>query len=306
MEEYIYQIRKYLPIKFVDEEANKFLEYLEEAYLENVSNKKYQFAFKAFHMLYMTFIYKAIWFLKLRGHNIKKILEESIEKIKERYGTDILLNTLFDLSLFKEKESLDDLLKSLAFHENEIKDCKDFVDKRDNCSHASGKIQYSKDEIDFYITQELKYINMLCNKKKGVFKKFLADFLEKKWNKNFIGGDIENWFLENYLSVKDLEMLAEFDLPFFKKKSDNEKTVYQKLLYLVLVFEMHKHTEIDNLFLNKLPIFMNGLKNEIKVTKDGEEKTISTQEIIEEYLIPILSDLSGEERKKAERILNLS
>lgn len=307
MEDHIYQIRKYLPIKFVDEEANNFLKYLEEAYLENVNNKKYQFAFKAFHMLYMTFIYKAIWFLKQRGHNIKNILEESKKKLKERYKTDILLNTLFDLSRFKEKESLEDLLKALAFHDNEVKDCKDFVDKRDHCSHATGRIQYSKDEIDFYIVQELKYIDKLCTKKKGVFKKFLANFLEKKWNKNFIGGDIKNWFLENYLSVKDLEMLAKFELPLFNKQSDSEKNIYQKLLYLVFVYEAQKQTEIDkNIFLDKLPMFMYGLEDEVKVTKDGDEKTISTQEIIEENLIPIISDLSDEEREKAERILNLS
>ena len=58
MEEYLKQILRHLPIQFADEEANEFVKYLSEAYLENLEKGKYQFSFTAFHMLNMAFIYK--------------------------------------------------------------------------------------------------------------------------------------------------------------------------------------------------------------------------------------------------------
>jgi len=306
MEEYIYQIRKYLPLRFADKDANEFLEYLQESYIENLAKEKYQFSFIAFHMLYMTFVYKVKWFLKQQGNTeIETALNNFIHKNKNRISA---FNTLFDLSQFPEKTSLSNLLGSLRFHNNDIKICKNHVDVRNNCSHASGKIYYKKfSRIEAYIEEEIDFIEKIQSEIKLGLKKVLTNFLDENWNKSVVGGDIVNWFVENYLSEKDFEMLAEFELPFFRKKSDNDKTVYQKLIYLVFINEAQNHLEDDkNLFLERLPIFMIGLVEEIKVTKDGEEKTISTQEIIEEYLIPIITDLSDKERVKAERILNFS
>jgi len=68
MEEYLKQILRYLPIQFADEEANEFVKYLSEAYTENLEKEKYQFAFTAFHMLNMIFVYKVKWFLNKQGN----------------------------------------------------------------------------------------------------------------------------------------------------------------------------------------------------------------------------------------------
>lgn len=303
MEEYIYQIRRYLPIKFADTEANEFIEYFKKAYLENFEKEKYQFSFTAFHILYMTFVYKTKWFLKQQGNSD---VENSLQNFIQQ-NRDATFNTLFDLSQFQEKTSLEKLLKSLSFHVNDIGICKNHVEVRNNCSHASGRIYYKKQsKVEHYIEEEIEVIEKIHNKIIPEVKKLFNDYLENNWDMPIQLGYIRSWIIGNHLSEKDLEVLTELELPLFRKKSDNEKTVYQKLLYLVLIFEVQKHTEIDNLFLNKLPIFMNALEDEIKVTKDGEEKTISTLEIIEKILIPILSDLSCEEREKAEGILNLS
>ena len=131
--------------------------------------------------------------------------------------------------------------------------------------------------------------------------------MDENWNKPLIGSDIENVFTNNNISSKDLELIINIDLSLFKKKSDNEKIVLEKILYLVFVNEAQKYIEIDkNVFLNNLPMFMNGLEDEVIVTKSGKEKKILTQEIIEENLVPIINDLSDEEREKAEKLLNLS
>ena len=304
MEEYIYQIRRYLPIKFADTEANEFMEYFKKAYLENFEKGKYQFSFTAFHMLYMTFVYKTKWFLKQQGNSD---VENSLQKfIQQNRGTTF--NTLFDLSQFPEKTSLEKLLKPLSFHVNDIGICKNHVEVRNNCSHASGRIYYKKQsKVEHYIEEEIEFIEKIHNKIIPEVEKLFNDYLENNWDMPIQLGYIRSWIIENHLSEKDLEILTELELPLFSKKSDNEKTIYQKLLYLVFVYEAQKQIETDkNIFLDELPMFMKGLEDKIKVTKDDEERTISIQEIIEENLIPIISDLSDEEREKAEIILNLS
>ena len=138
-------------------------------------------------------------------------------------------------------------------------------------------------------------------------KLLLENFLDENWHNSFIGGDVKNWFEEKHLSEKDLEILVEFPLTLFKKKSDNEKDIYQKLLYLVFINEAQEYLEKDkNLFLERLPIFMIGLIDEIKVGRNGKEKLVSTQEIIEEYLIPIVTDLDDADIEKAEKIIKLN
>ena len=84
-------------------------------------------------------------------------------------------------------------------------------------------------------------------------KNFLQDFLEENWHKTYISGDFKNLFEENYFSLKDLELISIFDLPLFRKKSNNEENIKQKILYLLLIFEIQNRIEDDkNLFLEKL------------------------------------------------------
>ena len=152
MEDYVYQIQRYLPVEFSEKETNEFIDYLSDAYLENISNSKYQFAFTAFHMLYMSFIYKSKWFLKQRGS--KDIDDALQEYIKRNKGA--VFNSLFDLSQVSEKATLDKLLKTLKCHANDIDICKNHVSVRNNCSHASGKVYYKRaQQVENYITEEL-------------------------------------------------------------------------------------------------------------------------------------------------------
>lgn len=304
MEDYILQIRRYLPIRFADEEANDFLKYLEETYFENIRNKKYQFAFIAFHMLYMTFCYKTKWFLKIQ--NNQKI-NQSLQDYISKRDKNAFFNVLFDLARFSEKETFDCLLSSLkGFNSNDIDNCKIHVTKRNHCAHASGKIEYNEKDIDYLISDELKYIERMQGKIQPDLIKFLENFLDENWDKSLIGGDIESVFINNNISRKDLEIISYIDLPLFKKKSDNEKVVFQKILYLVFISEAQKYIGTEkNIFLEKLPMFIIGLKDEIKVQKNEEEKTVSMREIIEEHIVPIINEFEEKDRKEAEKILDL-
>jgi hypothetical protein len=301
MEDYALQICRYLPIKFVDKEADEFLEYLQEAYLINLEKTKYQFAFSALHMLYMVYIYKTKWFLKQRGN--KKIELDLQNYTQTHKGT--FFNSLFDLSLIPEKESLDYLLKTLSFHANDIGICKHHVDVRNNCLHSSGKVYYKNiSNISLYIEEELNYIKQIHLKITPELNNLLEDFIQENWNKKV---DIQDWLLINYLSEKDLETLTIIDLPIFKKKSDTYEIIFKKLLNILLISEIQKVTEVENkIIIKKLLSFMNELPQEIEITKeDGEKKKILTQEVIESYIIPIISNFNDKDRKEAEKILSL-
>lgn len=303
MEDYIYKIREYLPIRFVDADANEFLKYLEESYIENIKNQKYQIAFIAFHMLYMTFIYKVKWLLKKQGNvTINQILNEY-----SRQNRGVAFNTLFDLSQFNEKQSLERLLEYFKFHINEIRTCKYHVDVRNNCCHASGKIYYKKfSRVEPYIEEEIELVEKIHKKTINDFKKLLDEFLEHSWSRKLITGDIKNWFEENNISQKDLEIIVNFDLPLFRKKSDNAKNIFQKVLYLKLIDEAQKYIETEkNMFLEKLPIFMYGITAEVKIGETDEERTEPVQKIIDENLLPIINNLIKEDQKKAESIIKI-
>lgn len=291
-------------MQFADNEANEFVKYLGEAYLENIEKGKYQFAFTAFHMLNMIFVYKIKWFLK--GQN-NKIIDDNLQNyIQQNKGTSF--NTLFDLSLFQEKKSLEALLQALSFHTNDIGICKNHVDVRNNCSHASGRIYYKTlEKIEHYIEEELEFIVKIQKKINKELKKLLESFLENNWQKNLMSGDFQNFIEENYFSSADLEILSTIDLPLFKFKSSTEKIIKQKIIYLLLIFEIQTKIESEeNLFLNKLPILMIDLPEIIQVDKDGEDIEENTNKIIEETLFPLSSEFSFDDWKEISEILKIA
>jgi len=288
MEEYLKQILRYLPLRFADQEANEFITYLSEAYLENLEKEKYQFAFKAFHMLYMTFVYKVSLF---------KSISPSAKDV-------------FDYPdlIPKESDMIITLLKKTGLSsKNNLKKCLFHIDARNHCSHASGKIEYDEKGVDFLINDEIKYTERLQKKIEPELKIFLQDFLEDGWQKSFFSVDFKALFEEKYFSQSDLEAISKVSLLLFRKKSDNEKNIKQKVLYLLLIFAIQNLIEgEENLFLEKLPILMIDLPETIKVKKDEDEDEIYTSEIVEEFLIPIISNFTDEDGIKAEKILKFS
>lgn len=302
MDEYLKQIRKYLPIVFTDEETNAFVNYLSEAYLENLEKEKFQFAFTAFHMLNMVYIYKVQWFLKEQGNSD---IEQSLENFAKQ-NNGATFNTLFDLSQLPEMTSLEKLLKALSFHVNDIKICKNHVGVRNNCSHASGRVYYkTQSKIEHYIEEELEYVAKVEQRLTPVLKLFLQNFLNQNWDKSLIAGNIRTLFQKKYFSEKDLLLISIIDLPILDERSDTEKKIYLKILYLVLIYEIQESVETEeNLLLAKLPLLMNGLAESIEVMRDGDRTEVLTQGIIEETLSPLISNFSDKDRKLAEALLN--
>jgi hypothetical protein len=306
MEEHIHSIRSYLPVEFAEQETNEFIEYLVSAYLENLTTQKYQFSFTAFHMLYMSYIYKIKWFLKQQGNvNIENSLQEFI-----RQNRGATFNTIFDLSQMPEKSSLEKLLQSLSFHANDVDLCKNLVEVRNKCSHASGKIYFKRQrQIENYILEELDNIRAIQNKIKHQVKIVFENLITEIWEKNWIEADLKEWIIKNYLSKKDIEVILQLKPAFLNQNSDTKEIVFKKTLYCVLVSELVKY--LDNkgdYFIKSLNALMKQLSQQIDIRKDlgDSERLKNTQEIIEEKIVPILTNLSNEEAVLAQEILKLN
>lgn len=56
-----YQILQYLPNRFKQRDEQEYIEFLWDSFESNYQNEKYQFAFIAYHMLFMSFVYFTIW-----------------------------------------------------------------------------------------------------------------------------------------------------------------------------------------------------------------------------------------------------
>lgn len=58
------RILEYLPISFRNETEQEYINFLWETFVTNYEAKKYPFAFLAYHMLFMSFVYFEIWQIK--------------------------------------------------------------------------------------------------------------------------------------------------------------------------------------------------------------------------------------------------
>src|SRR6266849_6276374 len=58
------ELGNYLPLSFKSQKEQEYIEFLWDAFETNYTHGKYQFAFLAYHMLTMSFVYFNIWQIK--------------------------------------------------------------------------------------------------------------------------------------------------------------------------------------------------------------------------------------------------
>jgi len=58
------ELNNYLPLSYKSPEEQEYISFLWEAFDTNYTHGKYQFAFLAYHMLTMSFVYFNIWQIK--------------------------------------------------------------------------------------------------------------------------------------------------------------------------------------------------------------------------------------------------
>lgn len=206
----------YLPLSFKTSTEEEYIKFLWDAFETNYTHGKYQFAFLAYHMLTMSFIYFNIW-------QIKQTEPKNFGMGLIGFGKDIeksLLeaNSPFVFSTVNERSILR-FLKLIACDNSKIGTYAKLVDDRNESAHPNGNIFYSTEAaLNIKITEILRVVEEIQNHSKAVIEHCYRDFLvqncdpEEREYPDPADQIREVLIHGNYLSQRDIEICLAYDL----------------------------------------------------------------------------------------------
>ena len=227
-----YQILNYLPIRFKNLNEQEYIEFLWDSFQSNYQNEKYQFAFMAYHMLFMSFVYFNVW-------QIKQIHEEDYNKIT--LGFNLCFEDATSPFTFSQEQErrIFTLFRFLGLEKEKIGQYKKIVDLRNEIAHSNGNIFFRFQEtIDEKIADILRFAEEIqAFSKKAIqycYKKFLIESQNEDERQYYeIGEQIKEVLVHtHYLSLEDLKFCFEFDITQLKTEqhfSEIEK-IHEELI----------------------------------------------------------------------------
>jgi len=217
-------ILDYLPVSFKNEAENDYIRFLWEAFETNYTHGKYQFAFLAYHMLTMSFVYFNIW-------QIKQARPADFEKGLIGFGNDIERDLLgasspFVFSAVNERTILR-FLKLIACNNSKIGTYAKLVDDRNKSAHSNGLIFYSTPTaLDTKIAEVLRVVEEIQTHSGPIIEHAFGDFLRESHDpeeREYPDADDqirEVLIHANYFSRKDIDACLAFDISVFDDHAD--------------------------------------------------------------------------------------
>ena len=239
-----YELNNYLPLSYKTISEQEYITFLWDTYDTNYTYGKFQFAFLAYHMLTMSFIYFNIW-------QIKQAWPEAFNKGLigfPRQEKDLLDATSpFIFSIVNERTVLR-FLKLIACDNTMIGTYAKLVDDRNNSAHPSGNIFFSTQiALDTKIVEIIRVVEEIQNYSKPViedcYQAFLFNSTDAEEREFIDAADQIREILvhKNYLSQKDIEFCLGFNISNFSHIPEYENicSLHKKLQaeyreYLVL------------------------------------------------------------------------
>jgi hypothetical protein len=210
------ELGNYLPLSFKSPQEQEYIEFLWDAFETNYIHGKYQFAFLAYHMLTMSFVYFKIW-------QIKQTEPRDFEKGLIGFGKDVEKKLLeatspFVFSTVNERTILR-FLKLIACDNDKIGTYAKLVDDRNNTAHPNGNIFFSTQAaLDAKINEILRVVDDIQTHSKPVIERCYREFLlrshdpEEREYPEAPDQIHEVLVRGNYLSQRDIEICLGFDL----------------------------------------------------------------------------------------------
>lgn len=214
--EKFFDLADYLPISFKIPTDEEYISFLWETFEQNYKSCKYQFAFLAYHMLTMSFIYFSIW-------QIKQAHPDDFAKSLIGFGQKVektLLKAVSPFTLSEVGEStVLRFLKLIDFDSSWIGTYGKLVSDRNKVAHANGHVYFSTQrEVDIQIRTALRAIKELQSQSRPTiqhcYQKFLLNSLDPEVREFQLTEDQihEVLIYNHYMSRKDIEICAEFDV----------------------------------------------------------------------------------------------
>ena len=239
-------ILEYLPNEYRTAQEQEYISFLWDSFQTNYEAGKYQFAYIAYHMLFMCFTYYSVW--KLKTHRANDF-EKAIIHL-DNDASKALNDAKWPLA-FAEIERIGEsrvfrFFKLAGCGNSEIGEFTSIVRSRNAVAHANGNIFYKTSGA---LDEQLEKI-IVCMEKiqaslncvlDDIFRKFLLESSAAELRETFEDSVQITEFLirENYLSSKDIERCLQFDIPslsshphfpLIESMSNSFKSLYQSII----------------------------------------------------------------------------
>jgi len=210
------ELGNYLPLSFKSPKEQEYIEFLWDAFETNYTHGKYQFAFLAYHMLTMSFVYFNIW--QIKQTEPKDFAMGLIGFGKESEKSLLEATSPFVFSTVNERSILR-FLKLIACDNAKIGTYVKLVDDRNATAHPNGNIFFSTQAaLDAKIAEILRVVDEIQGHSKPVIEHCYREFLlhnhdpeEREYPE--AADQIREIFIHgHYLSQKDVEICLGFDL----------------------------------------------------------------------------------------------
>ena len=211
------RIFDYLPYSYKDQNELDYIINLKETFELNYNDGKYHFAFIAYHMLYMSYVYFEIWQIRevRRDDFDKGMIGFNIEDENFTKRTDSR-----PFSLFRINESgVFRFFRLLGCADDEIGNFKKIVKHRNEAAHVNGSRQFATQTfLDTIINDILRHVEKIQSLTFPIIEASFEKFLSESWNsdeREYAVEDDEikeNLIHRHYLSWEDMKQLTRFDI----------------------------------------------------------------------------------------------
>ena len=214
------ELGSYLPLFFKTPTEQKYIAFLWDAFETNYTHGNYQFAFLAYHMLTMSFVYFNLWQIKTtEPKNFKMSLIGFGKNVEKNL---IVATSPFVFSIVNERSILR-VLKLIDCDNSKIGAYAKLVDDRNKTAHPNGNIFFSTQvALDIKITEVLRVVNEIQTHSKPVIERCYGEFLlrnhdhEEREYSDASDQIREVLIRKNYLSHEDVEICIKSDITKFR------------------------------------------------------------------------------------------
>jgi len=305
------RIFDYLPVEYKTQIESGYVDFLWDAFTTTYENQKYQFAYIAYHMLFMCFVYFQLTKIYLNiPEDIKKVLiftgkaqsavDNYEQKLKEAEAKKQTASHFDPFSLSGENErTIVGLFVSIGCDRNTIKRLRDLVDERNSVAHSNGNINFSvQSSLDEKIDEIIDCIDHIHQNTLSTIidcvKRFLVESSNPEENEYSLAEDQvrEIFIRKNYLSTLDLIQARNFPI----EELENEEG-YLYILELArsisVLYSLPEYDHVWNLALTAVQCAMESAiweKSSHSVTLtdvpgESEPKTFKSFAELEECLV---------------------
>jgi hypothetical protein len=211
-----WELGNYLPLSFKTPKEQEYIAFLWDTFEANYSNEKHQFAFLAYHMLTMSFVYFNIW--QIKQNRPSDFLKATYGFTKDNEGTVLSATSPFTFSEIGES-AIFRFLKLIDCDNGKIGSYTKLVKDRNASAHPDGIIHYADQQtLDIKITETLRIVAEIQDHSKCVIEDCYKQFLLGSFDPEVreypdVADQIREILIhENYMSQKDIEICHSFDL----------------------------------------------------------------------------------------------